>query len=174
MNTSLFRLINNFAGRSSLLDKLGVFCAEYLMYVMVLVVLYFVFKNYRRWRDMAIVSLGSAVVARFVVAEIIKRLYNHPRPYWILTNVHLLLAKETESSFPSGHTIFVFALATGVYLYHKTLGKWLLAAAALVGIARVYAGVHWPYDIIFGAILGILTALVCDKFFKKYKHKFGL
>ncbi len=144
------------------------------MYVMIIGVLWLAFRNWRHWRDMAVVSIGSALVARFGVAEIIRHFYYHPRPYWVLGNVHLLLSKELESSFPSGHTIFVFALATCVYLYNKKLGKWYLWAAALVGFARVFAGVHWPYDIVGGVVLGILTALVCDWIFRKYKHKFGL
>ena len=145
------------------------------MYAMVLIVLSLAFKTYRAtgWRrqDMAIVAIGSAVLARLGVAQIIKTLYDHPRPYWILENVQLLLAKEIEYSFPSGHTIFVFALAMGVYLYNKKVGRWFFYAAGLVGLARIFVGVHWPYDIIAGAVLGILTTIICHKIFQKYKHR---
>lgn len=174
MNTSLFLLINSWAGHVSLLDALMIFCAQYVWYLMTFGVLVMAAHRYPKWRDMAIVSIGSAAVARLVVGEIIKRLYYHPRPYWVLDNVRLLLAKELESSFPSGHTIFVFALATGVYLYNKKIGKWYFALAGLVGFARVFVGVHWPYDIIGGIVLGIPTALACDWAYRKYKHRLGL
>ena len=174
MNTSLFLLVNNWAGHWRWLDLLMVFSAEYLMYAMILVVLVYAIWNYRCWRDMVLVAIGSALVARFVVASGIRYFYYHARPYWILADSHLLLARETESSFPSGHTIFVFALATGVYLYNKKAGRWFYIFACLVGFARVFAGVHWPYDIVAGAILGILVALVCDWVFRKYKHVVGL
>lgn len=174
VNTSLFLFINNFAGRWGWLDSLMVFCAEYLMYVMIFVVLVYAIWNYKKYRDMALIAIGSAIVARFGVAEFIRHFYLHARPYWVLTNVHLLLARETESSFPSGHTIFMFALATGVYQYNKKAGWWFYASALLIGFARVFAGVHWPYDIVAGAVLGVLTAFVCGWIFRKFKHVVGL
>ena len=168
MNESIFRFINNFAGQWPWLDAMALFCAEYLMYVLLLVVVAYTISNYWRWRDLAIVAIGSALVARLVVAQSIKILYDHPRPYWVLENVNLFLAKETESSFPSGHVIFVFALAAGVYLYNKNAGRWFLSAAMLVGVARVFVGVHWPYDIIAGAVLGVSTAYVCNWLYQKF------
>lgn len=144
-----------------------IFSAQYLWVVMVLAVFWFA-HNWKKWRDLVFVSLGSAIVARWGVASLIRAVYYHPRPYWVLDHVQLLLAKEVESSFPSGHTIFVFALVTGVYLYNKKAGRWFFTLAALVGFSRVFVGVHWPYDIIGGVILGIPTALVCDWIYRKY------
>ena len=167
-NEFLFHLINSLAGRSGWLDALMIFCAEYLWYLMVLGVLISLVRNWRRWRDMAIVSIGSAIVARFGVAEIIRWFYYHPRPYWVLSDIHLLLAKELESSFPSGRTIFVFALATGVYLYNKKFGKLYFWLAGLVGFARIVVGVHWPFDIIGGIVLGIPTTIICNRLYRKY------
>ena len=174
MNVALFQLINGWAGRFSWLDWLMVFCAEYLMYVMILVVLVYAIWNYRQYRNMTLVAIGSALVARFGVATLIRYFYYHARPYWVVAQTNLLLARETVSSFPSGHTIFVFALATGVYRYNKKAGRWFYILASLVGFSRIFAGVHWPYDIIVGAVLGILTALVCDRLFRKYKFVVGL
>ena len=174
MNEQLFIAINNFAGRWSWLDSLMIFSAEYLMYVMILVVLVYVIWNYKLWKNMALVAIGSAIVARFGVAELIRYFYYHARPYWVIAETHLLLTRSTQSSFPSGHTIFMFALATGVYQYNKKAGTWFYASAILVGFARIFVGVHWPYDIVAGAVLGILTALVCGWVFRKYKHVVGL
>ena len=170
MNIALFRLINGWAGHFSWLDYLMVFSAKYLMYVMILVVVVYAIWSYKKYLDMALVAIGSALVARFGVATLIRYFYYHARPYWILTDMNLLLARETVSSFPSGHTIFMFALATGIYQYNKKVGWWFYASACLVGFARVFAGVHWPYDIVAGAVLGILTVLVCGWLFRKYKH----
>lgn len=172
MNTQIFLLINNWAGRWGWFDWLMVFCAEYLMYVMIAIVLVYAIWGYRKWRDMALVAIGSALVARFGVATLIRHFYYHARPYWILTQTHLLLAREIQSSFPSGHTIFMFALATGVYLYNKKAGWWFYASACLIGFARVFAGVHWPYDILAGAVLGVLTALACSWIYKSYIKKY--
>ncbi|MEK9157757.1 MAG: phosphatase PAP2 family protein [Patescibacteria group bacterium] len=170
MNTQIFLLINNAAGRWPWLDRFMVFSAEYLMWAMVLVLLVLLATNYNRWKKLVLVSFVSAIVARGIIASIIKYFYSHPRPYWTIVETHLLLAKETQSSFPSGHTIFVFALATGVYLYNKKWGGWYILLACLVGFSRVFVGVHWPLDIMAGAVLGIATALVCNWGLKKYKY----
>ena len=177
MNTTLFRFINSAAGHFSWLDSGMIFLAEYSIYILAIGVLVLLtrkppvtIKN----RDMAIVAIGSAIVARVGLAELIRWLYYHPRPYWVLENVNLLLGQNLKGSFPSGHTIFAFALATGVYLYSKEAGKWFYSLAIIMAIARIFVGAHWPHDIFGGAILGIGTAIVCNNIYKKYKHKIGL
>lgn len=160
------------AGRFGILDALMIFCAQYLIYFLVLGVLLMWIRHHHfknpHWRDLALVSFGSAVVGRWVVAVVIRFFYYHPRPYWVLANTHLLLAQELESSFPSGHTIFAFALATGVYIYNKRVGKWYLWLAGLIGFSRIFVGVHWPYDIIGGIAFGIPTAFVCNEIYHKF------
>ncbi len=170
MNQQLFLRINGWANHWAWLDWLMIFCAHYLVYVLILIVFAYAAFGYRRWRDMAAVSIVSAFVARFIVASGIRFFYHHPRPGpdIISVPVHLLIAKEASSSFPSGHTIFVFALATIVYLHNKRAGKWFYVAATAVGFARIYVGVHWPFDVVAGLVLGVLTALVCDKIYRRY------
>jgi undecaprenyl-diphosphatase len=174
MDTQIFLLINNAAGRWPVLDWLMIFCAVYLMWVLVIVLLVLVARNYARWRDAALVAIVSAGVARLVIAEIIKRAHYVARPFLTVVETHLLIAKDLESSFPSGHTIFTFALATGVYLYNKKWGGWYLLLACLVGFARIFAGIHWPSDVLVGAVLGIVTTLVGNKIYQKHKSKIGL
>ncbi len=168
-NVSLFHLINDLAGRWAWLDFVGRFCSQYLWLLMVAVLLGLVMFRRRRFKDMAIVALGAAVVGRLGFVTIIKWLYDHPRPDKVI-EIHALLAGgDTVNSFPSGHMTFCMALATGVYLYNKKLGYWFFAAALLVGVARVFVGVHWPYDIIAGAILGAVVAYACRWFYRILK-----
>src|SRR3990167_10698175 len=112
---------------------------------------------------MAAVAIGSALVARLGIVALIKWLYVHPRPDLVLEKINAIVVPGAGNSFPSGHTSFAFALATGVYLYDKKMGKWYFAAATLIGFARIFIGVHWPLDILAGVAVGILTTIACYK-----------
>lgn len=162
MNTQLFLKINYWAGQNPWLDKFMIFSAEWLVYLMILYLVFLFFKNYRRYRDMVFVAFGSAIVSRFFFTVIIRHFYHHLRPFLVLQNAHLLIAPDYEQSFPSGHTAFLFALSTAIYFYNKKAGSVFLILSALVGFARVFVGVHWPRDIIGGAILGIGTAFLIE------------
>ena len=171
MNEILFRQINGWAGQINWLDQLMIFSADKLGYALVAVVLAFVLINKNKYRDMAIVALSSAVVARFSFVALIRLFYYHPRPFLILQDVKQLMNHEIESSFPSGHAAFYFALATGVYLYNKKLGRLYFVLAGLMGFARIFVSVHWPLDILIGTVLGIGVAITTQSLWNKYQSK---
>lgn len=145
------------------LDRFMIFSAEWLGYLLIAGVILCYFKNRQEYRDVLLVSFISAVISRFVFVEIIRFFYYNPRPFMVLEDINILLNHETSSSFPSGHVAFYFALATGVYLYNKKAGYAYFVLAGLMGFARIFVSVHWPLDIVAGAVLGILTAIVVNK-----------
>lgn len=120
-------------------------------------------------REVAILGLAALILSNVLVI-LLKIIIAEPRPFLALANVDLL-TPESGSSFPSGHTASSFAAATiiGLKYHHKTKGKkyWLiyplLLFAMIVGFSRIYVGVHYPYDVIFGAILGVICALIILK-----------
>ncbi len=171
MNTYIFQQINSWAGQNIWLDRLMIFSAHKLGYVLIVLILGAFLIDRNKYRDMAVVSLGSGLVARFGFVALIRYFYYHPRPFLILQEVHLLIAKDMESSFPSGHASFFFALAMGVYLYNKKSGLIFLATAGLIGFARIFVGIHWPLDILTGAVLGIITAIICNELWRRYKDR---
>jgi undecaprenyl-diphosphatase len=83
-----------------------------------------------------------------------------------LKNVHQLTAESLNSSFPSGHSTFAFALAFSIFWYDKKSGIIFIILAILVALGRVLVGVHYPLDILFGALLGFLVVRI-TKFFVK-------
>ena len=162
LDTQLFYLLNNLAGQSSLLDGVIIFLASYLAYILIIVFLAFVFfSQYQRREKLQILFVAgvSTLIARFGIAELIRLFYQRPRPFSALDNVQQLLTSN-EWSFPSGHATFFFALSTAVYLYNKKLGVWFFVATILITISRVVAGIHYPSDIIGGAVIGIVVAYV--------------
>lgn len=77
-----------------------------------------------------------------------------------------------DGAFPSQHTAIAFAVAVTIFMHDKKYGWLYLIAAVIIGTGRVLANVHWPVDILGGALLGTLTAVVVEKrhlfwFFKK-------
>jgi len=160
LDTQLLYLLNNLAGRSPLFDGLIVFLASYLAYVLVVLFLALVFFSHYSKRDkweLVLVTGISAVIARLGITELIRFFYHHPRPYLALPDVHNLFT-DSSWSFPSGHATFFFAMATAVYLYNKKWGIWFFIATILITVSRVIAGIHYPSDIVGGALIGIIVA----------------
>ncbi|MDI6869465.1 MAG: phosphatase PAP2 family protein [Coprothermobacterota bacterium] len=173
----LFQYINGLAGHFKFLDLLGIFFAEYLPYLLGLILLLLIFwPRKKRFENRLMVALGllAALIARFVIKTVILSIFSRPRPFIILENVHKLLLtplSENFQSFPSGHAIFFFALSMVLYRFDKKLGTWFLAASTIMGIARIFVGVHWPSDILGGAILGMITGWVVYECYQRQHER---
>jgi undecaprenyl-diphosphatase len=78
--------------------------------------------------------------------------------------INLLISGPNSASFPSGHAAFYSAIAFYILLKDKKLGIFALICAFLISVSRVFVGVHWPIDIVAGFIVGLISALIVDKF----------
>jgi len=164
LDISLFQAIHGLAHQSSAVDFLAIFLAKYLGYFLILVfILVLLLERHwqRRFYKFALGAL-SVILARGLVVEIIRFFYHRPRPGVVLS-IETLIDTPEAFSFPSGHAAVFFALAMAVYYMNKRLGLWFLACAALISLARVLVGVHWPSDVIAGAIFGALSAVIAKK-----------
>ena len=107
-------------------------------------------------------SAISVILARGIIVEIIRFFYDRPRPFEALGIEPLILNNGAPSS-PSGHAAFFFALALAVFFTNKKWGYWFFAGALLIGIARIFIGIHWPLDILAGAAVGLISAFLIKK-----------
>jgi undecaprenyl-diphosphatase len=162
MNYLVFQQINNFALKYLWLDEIAIFCAEYLGYLLLGVLFVFLIKDFKKYQKIAGEALVSVILARLVIVEIIRFIWYQPRPF-VENQVNLLLPYSPSASFPSGHAAFFFALSFLIYFYNKKAGLLLLSASFLIGISRVFCGLHWPADILAGALVGIFSALLVKK-----------
>lgn len=177
MNQSIFYYLNNLAGKSVCFDSIVVFCGEYLPYILVagfLLILIFSKKDFKEKIKFFIFAAISIFLSRAIITEIIRYFYYHPRPF-VNDAVHQLIFHETSSSFPSGHAAFFFALATAIYLNRRrTSVLWpilFFLGAVSISLARVIAGIHWPADIIVGAIVGIASSCAIFLILKRRLQK---
>ena len=113
-----------------------------------------------REKEVATHALFS-VATTLVVTIILKELFLVPRPYMQM-GIEPEAGLAIFSSFPSAHAALAFALATSVGLHQKRIGIFCLVIASLVAIGRVAAFVHYPIDIAFGVLVGVLVAVFFD------------
>lgn len=159
IDTNIYLYLHSFAGLSPLLDLFIIFCAVYLPYTLgAIAILYVLFSSRKRAEKiLAFLSAGGAiVVARFAIGSLLRIIFLRERPMLAL-HVQSLFP-ENSYSFPSGHALVLFA-ATGVlYFYNKRLGIFFGIFSTIACIGRIMAGVHYPSDILGGAIIGLAVA----------------
>ncbi len=156
--------IINFSFQYDWLDTLGLFFAESLDYILIIIGLLLLFWNFK-----AIILAGfSGLFARFFLVNLIRFFVEKPRPFLFFENV-LAQVKETNA-FPSGHAAFYFAFSTIIYFYNKKLGLGFFVLSILMSFSRIMVGYHWFYDIMGGVLVGVLSGvcvkILFDKFFK--------
>src|SRR5206468_9255237 len=112
---------------------------------------------HRRWGVFALTVI--AVVLADWSATGLKALFDRPRPPLRYAEPKTLVPAPHDASFPSGHAATSFAAATMLSFAFPRLAPGLFVLAAAVAFSRVYVGVHYPLDVIGGAVLGALLAI---------------
>ena len=161
LNSTLFDFIFGFANRSLLLDDTIVFFAEYLPYLMLGGVGFMIlYRKKPRMRLLLVIEATLALILSYgIVTASLRFFYHHPRPF-MERGFEPLIAGTLTNSFPSGHAAVLFALLPLVFSLDRRFGFAYLVPALLSGFARIVVGVHWPFDIVGGAVLGVLGGLL--------------
>jgi undecaprenyl-diphosphatase len=117
-----------------------------------------------KWRSVngrhGVVGAGFSALLALGIAHLIAELWARPRPYVAHPDVHLFIPASPDPSFPSDHATAAFAIAFALLLRHRKAGWIALALAAVLSIARVAVGTHYPSDVAAGALIGAVGALV--------------
>lgn len=156
LDLSVFNFTNGFAKKSGILDFFAVFCASYLGIFLVAGLA--IFSLIYQKADFFIYPLAAALFARFFINESVYFFYKRKRPSKILPIIPLI-KNPNHPSFPSSHTAFFFALSFTLFLFNPYLSLFFILASFLIAVARVFAGVHWPSDILGGILSGYLSFL---------------
>ncbi|WP_444912894.1 undecaprenyl-diphosphatase [Microbulbifer sp. PAAF003] len=171
-NETTFVLINQFAGKSAILDTVLIAAAEVMPYIFMLVMLYLWFDPSIE-RKRSSLNCGLSVLLGMLMSYIISIFYYHSRPF--VNNLGTQLVEHApDSSFPSDHTTFIFSIAI-VLLFNKStrvIGAVLCLLSVVSGLSRVFVGVHYPLDILGAILVAIFSSVVVFKI--QYKTQFLL
>ena len=111
------------------------------------------------WRRpwLFVLVLGAAAIAD-AVSYGLRQWIGRERPPLVYPDPKPLVSVPSSGSFPSGHATIAFACATVIAWASPKLAVPAFLLAAAIAFSRVYAGVHWPLDVVGGAVLGVLLA----------------
>ena len=116
-------------------------------------------------RKTGVIMMAALLVDVLLCNVLIKNLVARTRPYDVNTGVQLLVSRLHDYSFPSGHTAAAFASITALYMAgEKKLWKPILVLACLIGISRLYLYVHYPTDVLGGALTGTISGYLGYRF----------
>lgn len=159
MNYQIFELLNADAGRWPLVDDFMRFSALYLVFLVFSIGGAVVVHALTQRRIRPVVSLASVLALAFLLGQILNHASHEQRPFQSHA-VHQLIAHSPGVSMPSDHATAAFAVAFGVWTFlSRRAGIALTGLAVLIGVARVWCGVHYPGDILAAAVIAGLATL---------------
>ncbi|TAK58038.1 MAG: phosphatase PAP2 family protein [Bacteroidetes bacterium] len=181
VDKSLFRLFNQeltngfFDAIMPVITDLNKYWFGWVIFVGLWILLFW--KGGKKGRIIALMLFPLVAFSDQVSSTFIKKMIMRPRPCHeidgriIMEHLRLLVPCGPGFSFPSSHAVNSFALATFLSVYYRKFRWAFFMFAIVVSYSRVYVGAHYPYDILVGAIVGIVCALIvisCLQFAGKY------
>jgi len=119
-----------------------------------------VLRGDKEGRKVAVLLLLAFFMTDQLCSQVLKPLFNRPRPFAELAGVRLLIEASPRYSFPSNHASNIFGAAVIVSYYYRKASIYALAIALLVSFSRIYVGVHYPSDVLGGAVVGTACAFL--------------
>ncbi|MDO5851906.1 MAG: phosphatase PAP2 family protein [Methanobacteriaceae archaeon] len=168
IDVTLFYHINLFIHTQLLDNIMQSLTAFGLMGTWVIIILLILLFDNERKKEKIISFIASLIIV-FIIVNLIKYAILRPRPYEVLNGVYLLY-HGTDPSFPSGHSA---TAAAGFYILGKEYNHLLICIllAILIGISRIYIGVHYPSDVIVGLIIGFIISKYTLNYIKTIKKR---
>ncbi|WP_240913070.1 undecaprenyl-diphosphatase [Paenibacillus favisporus] len=152
----LFHVINEWGRSASSLNPVMRILAERAFYLFFAGLLVYWFTRKESNRRMVVESVVSAAIG-LGISWVIGHLFYRNRPF-VAHSVLQLIPHPANASFPSDHSIGAFAIAAIFMIYRRSEGVIWLILAACIAFSRVWTGVHYPFDVLGGALIGIIVS----------------
>ncbi|MFC1649519.1 phosphatase PAP2 family protein [Patescibacteria group bacterium] len=139
------------------------FLASILLWLMLggLIILWFIDGKIKKRQ---VVDALLAFFIAWLISEILKSIFPTVRPYELNGKLPLTITLfHSSGAFPSAHAAMAFALSVNVYLHDRRVGLFYILGAILVAFGRVFSNVHYPIDVVAGALLGTAIAVAVGR-----------
>ena len=164
LDVAVFQWIHGFSGQLAALDATGVFCPVCNCRFAV-----FIFSSRVEAKEYFPFCISSALVALFVNL-IIGATFFGPVPQSSLNVDPLISLLVNAKSFPSDHTAIAFSFAFSLLMQSRVVGITALTLAGLIGFSRIFVGVHYPFDILGGMLVGIASAALLWRTYRRSRR----
>ncbi len=139
-----------------------------------LAMIFLLWKGDARLRWLVLFSAMCLALTDHMAAGYLKPLIARPRPCHVLAHLHLLVGCGGGYSFPSAHTANSFGQAVLFCCFYRKVGWYLFPLASLIGLSRIFVGVHFPGDVLGGMMLGTLIGLLVAVGYYGFKKAFKI
>jgi len=164
MNDFMQDPINGLAGRLTILDDVMKVAAQDLIFLIVPLLFALWFwpgaDSTRALRQRVSAVTVLAILAALGLGSLVADLHTQVRPFVSDAGTRLLVSHSPDNGFPSDHATVAFAAAGVLVWWKRIAGAIAVSLAALIGVARIFVGVHWPGDILAGAAIGLIAGTV--------------
>ena len=168
--------------RNDILDPVVIFITRMgdhgTFWIALLVILLCIPKT----RKAAFIGAMTLILTFIITNRCLKPLVGRTRPYEVIEGLTRLIEKQSDRSFPSGHTANSMAVGVSLWLvsrkyellgdkklyFPKAAGWGVLILSILIGLSRLYVGVHYPTDVLGGALVAIVDTWIVFSVYKKF------
>ncbi|MBN2424284.1 MAG: phosphatase PAP2 family protein [Calditrichaceae bacterium] len=125
-----------------------------------------------RW--FIVVAILAVALSDQAVNQLMKPFFERIRPCNVVEGCRMLVPCSRSFSMPSSHAVNFFTTATVLAFFYPRYQGWYWSIAFLVGYSRIAVARHYPFDVLVGALTGILFALFCIYLFKYVRRRYNL